>query len=192
MHFLIVASQLLAIIKTDSRVRERLGHFHTLNMREANLALLFFPYFLCYTMVNSLRGCFKFMINNKPMDKQLIENLKKQLAERKETVISQLSSIGHRELGEEGAEINFNADFPQYGESAEDSAVEVADYAKNLSVERELEKELRDIEKAIKKMADGTYGICNHCGQQIEIERLKVRPESGSCVSCKKAITRHQ
>lgn len=124
------------------------------------------------------------------MDKQLLNDLKKQLTERQEAVIGQLGSIGHREVGEEGAEINFNADFPQYGDSAEDSAVEVADYAKNLSVERELEKELRDIEKAIKKMADGTYGICSHCGQPIEIERLKVRPESGSCVSCKKAITR--
>lgn len=124
------------------------------------------------------------------MDKQLLASLKKQLEERKAALISQLSSIGHQEKSEDGAEINFNADFPQYGESAEDNAVEVADYAKNLSVERELEKELRDIEKAVKKMADGTYGICSHCGQQIEIERLKIRPESGSCVSCKKAITR--
>ncbi|MDO8669542.1 MAG: TraR/DksA C4-type zinc finger protein [Candidatus Buchananbacteria bacterium] len=130
------------------------------------------------------------MINIKSMDKQLFKDIKKQLEERKEVVMGQLGSIGHQEKSEPGEEINFNADFPQYGESAEDNAVEVADYAKNLSVERELEKELRDIEKAIKKIDDGTYGICNHCGQPIEAERLRVRPESGSCVSCKKAITR--
>ncbi len=124
------------------------------------------------------------------MDKQLLESFTKQLEERKEALLGQLRSIGHQEISEPGAEINFNADFPQYGESAEDNAVEVADYAKNISVERELEKELRDIEKSIKKMADGTYGICSHCNQPIEIERLKVRPESGSCVSCKRAITR--
>mgnify|MGYP001602337411 CR=1 FL=1 len=124
------------------------------------------------------------------MDQQLLNDLKKQLEERKKAVTGQLGSIGHEELGEEGAEINFNANFPDYGDSAEDNAVEVADYAKNLSVERELEKELRDIEKSIQKMKDGTYGICSHCGQPIEIERLKIRPESGSCVSCKNAITR--
>lgn len=121
------------------------------------------------------------------MDKQLLADLKKQLEDRKLAIIEQLGNIGHREAG---TEINFNADFPDYGDSAEDNAVEVADYAKNLSVERELEKDLRDVEKAIKKMEDGSYGTCSHCGQQIEIERLKIRPESGSCVSCKNAITR--
>ena len=65
------------------------------------------------------------------MDKQGTEELKKQLEEKKEKVIKQLSSIGDQA---EGAEINFNATFPQYGDSAEDNAVEVADYAKNLSV----------------------------------------------------------
>ncbi len=129
------------------------------------------------------------MINKKTMEKQLLNDLKKQLEARKENVLEQLRSIGHQEVGEPGSEINFNADFPDYGESAEDNAVEVADYAKNLSVERELEKDLRDIEKTIKKMDDGTYGICSHCNEPIEIERLKVRPESGSCVSCKNAIT---
>jgi DnaK suppressor protein len=120
------------------------------------------------------------------MDKQGTEELKKQLEEKKEKVIKQLSSIGDQA---EGAEINFNATFPQYGDSAEDNAVEVADYAKNLSVEKELEKELRDVEKALKKIEEETYGVCNHCGKDIEPERLKVRPESGSCVACKNAIT---
>src|SRR3989338_3982229 len=124
------------------------------------------------------------------MDKQLLKEFKKQLEDRKEAVISQLKNIGHQEISEPGAEINFNANFPQYGESAEDNAVEVADYAKNLSVESEMEKELRDIEKALQKIKDGTYGVCSHCGRPIEIERLKIRPESGSCVSCKTAITK--
>jgi len=130
------------------------------------------------------------MINTKSMDKQLLASLKKQLDERKSAIVEQLGNVGHQEKSEPGAEINFNADFPDYGDSVEDNAVEVVDYAKNLSVERELEKELRDIEKSIQKMEDGTYGTCSHCGEQIGIERLKIRPESGSCVSCKNAITR--
>lgn len=120
------------------------------------------------------------------MNKQTAEDLKKNLEKRKEELISQLDVIGTKA---EGAEINFNADFPQYGDSAEDNAVEVADYTKNLSVEKELEKELRDVDKALKSMVDGKYGVCIHCGKDIEPERLKVRPESGSCVACKNAIT---
>jgi len=130
------------------------------------------------------------MINQNIMDKQLLKDIKKQLEDRKLVIIEQLGSIGHQEKTKPGSEINFNADFPDYGDSAEDNAVEVADYSKNLSVEHELEKDLRDVEKSLKKIADGTYGICSHCGHQIEIERLKIRPESGSCISCKRAITR--
>lgn len=120
------------------------------------------------------------------MDKQTTEGFKKKLEERRVSVIEQLGNVGERA---EGVEINFNATFPQYGDSAEDNAAEVADYAKNLSVEKEFEKELRDIDKALKKLEEGTYGVCIHCGTEIEVERLKVRPESGSCVACKKAIT---
>jgi len=120
------------------------------------------------------------------MEKKLLNDFKKQLEERRESLVRQLGNIGDQA---EGAETNFNATFPQYGDSAEDNAVEVADYAKNLSVEKELEKELRDVEKAIRKMEDGTYGVCGHCGKEISVERLRVRPESGSCIACKNAIT---
>lgn len=110
---------------------------------------------------------------------------KKQLEEKKNHIIKQLESIGHRK---EGAEINFDADFPEYGDSMEDSAMEVADYTKNLSFERKLEKELGDVEKALAKIADKSYGQCNYCHQSIEIERLKIRPESTACVACKKNL----
>lgn len=119
------------------------------------------------------------------MDKEILQQLKNQLEERKKLIIEQLQSIGSRA---EGAEINFDAKFPDYGDSLEDSASEVADYTKNLSLERDLEKDLHDVEKAIKRMDEGKYGICNHCGKEIEIERLKIRPESSSCVACKNSL----
>lgn len=125
------------------------------------------------------------LILNFFMDQKILQELKTELEAKKQRLIKQLESIGHRE---KGSEVNFNADFPDYGDSAEDNAVEVADYTKNLSFEKGLEKELRGVEAALKRMKDGTYGQCRHCGQEIEIERLRVRPESNSCVACKKAL----
>ena len=122
------------------------------------------------------------------MDKKTLDGLKKELEERRKSVVDQLASIGHQ-VDDGHSETNFTADFPEYGDSAEDNAVEVADYAKNLSVEKELEKDLRDIDKALKMIGDGKYGVCVHCGKDIEVERLKIRPESSSCVSCKQAIS---
>jgi DnaK suppressor protein len=121
------------------------------------------------------------------MDKQLIEEFKKTLEVKRAEIIKQLDSIGTRA---EGAEVNFNADFPDYGNSSsiEDNASEVSDYTTNLSLEKELEDNLHDVEKALKRIADGTYGKCKHCNKEIEIERLRIRPESTSCVSCKKRL----
>ena len=86
--------------------------------------------------------------------------------------------------------MNFDADFPDYGNSnsIEDNASEVTDYTTNLSIEHELEGDLRDVESALKRVKDGTYGRCKHCNKDIEIERLKIRPESTSCVSCKRLL----
>ncbi|MFA5029750.1 MAG: TraR/DksA C4-type zinc finger protein [Patescibacteria group bacterium] len=119
------------------------------------------------------------------MEQKVLQELKELLNQRREEIIKQLESIGTRN---EGEEVNFSAEFPDYGDSSEDSAVEVADYTKNLSFERGLEKDLHGVEKALKRLEEGTYGKCNYCGKEIELERLKIRPESTACVACKKAL----
>lgn len=83
----------------------------------------------------------------------------------------------------------FKAQFPDYGDDEEDSVQEVADYEANLSIEQGLEKLLRDVDSALKRVQDGTYGICKYCQKPIEEKRLRIRPTSSSCVECKKAIT---
>ena len=45
--------------------------------------------------------------------------------------------------------------------------------------------EIVRIDRALKAMADGTYGLCEECGCAIPYERLKVEPQTEHCVSCK-------
>jgi RNA polymerase-binding protein DksA len=47
----------------------------------------------------------------------------------------------------------------------------------------ELTPHLKEIEEALKKIQDGTYGSCNVCGQQIEEERLQANPSAQTCIS---------
>lgn len=121
------------------------------------------------------------------MEENFLQEFKTILEAKKADIVKQLSKIGTRA---DGAEINFNADYPNYGDGAsiEDSASEVVDYTTNLSLERELEGDLRDTEKALRSIALGTYGKCKYCAKEIEIERLRIRPESNSCVACKNTI----
>lgn len=43
---------------------------------------------------------------------------------------------------------------------------------------------LRDVEAALKRIADGRYGECIDCGRDIDYERLKVYPTAMRCVIC--------
>ncbi|MBO4318678.1 MAG: RNA polymerase-binding protein DksA [Mailhella sp.] len=48
--------------------------------------------------------------------------------------------------------------------------------------ERQLIKKIYDAQKRIE---DGTFGICQECGDEISIARLKARPVTTLCLSCK-------
>jgi DnaK suppressor protein len=46
---------------------------------------------------------------------------------------------------------------------------------------------LEDVERALRKLDDGTYGICDRCGALIPEERLEARPWTSLCISCASA-----
>ncbi len=47
---------------------------------------------------------------------------------------------------------------------------------------------LNEINEALNKMEDGTYGICTNCHQKIDKNRLDIIPETTLCASCAKEI----
>ena len=47
-------------------------------------------------------------------------------------------------------------------------------------------RELAQIENALERMRNGTYGICEECEEAISEERLKARPVTTLCIDCKK------
>jgi DnaK suppressor protein len=48
-------------------------------------------------------------------------------------------------------------------------------------------QEIRAIERALKRIALGTYGVCVSCGQPIERERLEAHPTANRCAACQRA-----
>jgi RNA polymerase-binding protein DksA len=46
--------------------------------------------------------------------------------------------------------------------------------------------ELRGLEAARTRMADGSYGICANCGSEIGFERLRANPAAVRCVECQR------
>ncbi len=48
------------------------------------------------------------------------------------------------------------------------------------------------IKEALERIEDGTYGICEECGEEISTERLKARPVTTLCIDCKKTQEREE
>ncbi|MFZ7125255.1 MAG: TraR/DksA family transcriptional regulator [Desulfobacterales bacterium] len=46
-------------------------------------------------------------------------------------------------------------------------------------------KLIRKIEEALERIKDGTYGICEMCGEDIAPARLRARPVTTFCIQCK-------
>lgn len=67
-----------------------------------------------------------------------------------------------------------------------DSAHATAERARTLSVMKALRANLRWVNRALKKMELGTYGICERCGQPIAVERLEALPWAILCIACKR------
>ncbi len=50
---------------------------------------------------------------------------------------------------------------------------------------------LREVEKSLKRIADGTYGVCEACGQEISPNRLKAIPWAQYCLNCQEMRSRN-
>ncbi|MBX2995544.1 MAG: TraR/DksA family transcriptional regulator [Bdellovibrionaceae bacterium] len=69
---------------------------------------------------------------------------------------------------------------------SEDAEVASADATLNLSLQQ-MERQratLFQIERALSKISDGTYGQCESCGSEIGIARLRARPFTPLCIEC--------
>lgn len=44
---------------------------------------------------------------------------------------------------------------------------------------------LDKIEKALRKIEDGSFGTCEECAEEISVKRLEARPETTLCIRCK-------
>ena len=43
------------------------------------------------------------------------------------------------------------------------------------------------LNEALRRLREGTYGVCSHCGNPIPTERLLVIPETEHCLDCRRA-----
>jgi DnaK suppressor protein len=66
-----------------------------------------------------------------------------------------------------------------------DLATTESNQAMNLMLRDRERTLLRKIDKALEKIDSGSYGLCENCGDLIEVKRLEARPVTDMCILCK-------
>lgn len=123
------------------------------------------------------------------LDPKVLEKIKKELLARKQQLLDSMADIAQKDPHEAD---NLSSKFPEYGDKPDENAQEISDYTTNSAAEKVLEKTLADIEGALKRIANGTYGICKYCGQPIAPKRLQARPVASACIACKTELQENE
>ncbi|MGI9302250.1 MAG: TraR/DksA family transcriptional regulator [Gammaproteobacteria bacterium] len=103
-----------------------------------------------------------------------IERLKASLLERKDALVSRQHAEQERD--------------PPVGEvhDQKDDAFRQSVTEKNAELTIRLETELQEIEGALQRIHDQTYGVCIDCGKEIAFQRLLAYPQARRCIDCKR------
>ena len=64
-----------------------------------------------------------------------------------------------------------------------DVATETFEREKDFSILEQVEAELADVDRALRRLDDGSYGTCEACGQSIGDDRLEAMPAARFCVA---------
>lgn len=93
---------------------------------------------------------------------------------RLEAVIALKDTEGEKNLG--------------YGNHMADDASEAFEQAKDLALRQNAEQLLVKVTNALDRLQKGTYGLCEHCGTEIDPARLKALPYATLCLHCQQRL----
>ena len=63
-----------------------------------------------------------------------------------------------------------------------DLGTEMFEREKDMSILDRIDAALTDVDRALKRLDEGTYGLCEACGREIPAARLEIKPETRFCV----------
>jgi RNA polymerase-binding protein DksA len=127
------------------------------------------------------------MVKKKNYDKDSLGTIRKRLMEQREELQNQLTAIEESATGlsqsEMSGEVSYDEDFADAGSFT-------FEREKEFSIANNVTDLRSKTDRALHRIEEGSYGICDSCGQPIESARLKALPHVTLCLKCKKAEER--
>lgn len=107
-----------------------------------------------------------------------IDAIQTDLEGQRSRLVEQLDELGATPSGDLRSDLN-------YGDGFADAAATTAERTERLGLVETLKGQLDEVDKALERIEEGTYGQCAQCGKEIPPARLEARPESTLCIDCK-------
>jgi RNA polymerase-binding protein DksA len=107
-----------------------------------------------------------------------MSDAEKTLRDERANLVHQLSELGANEDGQLRDDVS-------YGEGFADAAAATAERTEVIGLVDSVKAMLKNVDAALERIAEGTYGTCAECGKEIGRARIEFRPESIYCVDCK-------
>ena len=105
------------------------------------------------------------------VSKTLLDGMSTELEAERVALLHQLAELG---VSGDGA-LSFDEGFADSGQVA-------AEQGETRSLAASLQERLKDVENALTKLGDGTYGQCEECGEDIATPRLEAMPATRYCI----------
>jgi DnaK suppressor protein len=116
-----------------------------------------------------------------PADDLDLDAVRRELEARRDSTRERVASLAERpELGAAQG----------FGKRIGDGTTEAISRLTDIGVGRSLETGLARTERALAKLDEGSYGICDACGEPIAPARLRAMPDGVLCVACAAAERR--
>ena len=103
------------------------------------------------------------------------------------TGVRALLEARRRQLADELAELTKPPEAGSnlsFGKRIGEGTTEAVERISSTAAARSIAAALADVDRALEKIDEGTYGLCDDCGQLISSERLEAIPAAAVCVTC--------
>ncbi len=123
-----------------------------------------------------------------PYGKRELGDLKKRLLEEREELQRQGAEIEESSFG--GAQSEISGDLASFDEEFADAGTATFERERDLSLSNNIRDLTDKIDRALERIEEGTYGLCERCGRPIEKARIKALPYATLCIKDKQAEER--
>lgn len=114
--------------------------------------------------------------------KEVSAEIRKRLEEERATLRSEIEALAVENQNQQ--------DDYGVGNHLADDASEVFTRERNLALRNNAEDLLAQVDAALQRLDEGTYGMCARCGQPIAAERLEALPYATLCITCQAEVER--